>query len=56
MELGRSGSLMTVSTIGGVGCSVSYKRMMDILNTNSSSLDVFAVALLFSYIRYEFNY
>ena len=41
---------------GGVGCSVSYKRMVDILNTNSSSLNVFAVALLFSYRRHEINY
>jgi len=34
-----------------VGCSVglSYKRMMDILNTNLNSLDVFTAALLFSY-------
>ena len=35
----------------GAGCSVSYKRMVDVLNTNSSSLDVFTVALLFSYRR-----
>jgi len=47
---------LTVSTSGGVGCSVSYKRMVDILNTNSSSLYVFSVALLFSYRRQEFNY
>jgi len=37
----------------GVGCSVSYSynKMVDILNTNFSSLDVFIVALLFRYRR-----
>jgi len=29
----------SISTSGGVGCSVSYKRMIDILNTNLSSLE-----------------
>jgi len=38
-------------TSGGVGCSVSYKKMVDILNTNSNSMDVFTVALFFSYRR-----
>jgi len=35
----------------GVGCSVSYKRIMDILNRNLSNMDVCTVALLFHYKR-----
>jgi len=31
------GSLMVVSTSGGVACRVSYRRMVDILNTSSTS-------------------
>jgi len=31
------GSLMAVSTSGGVACRVSYRRMVDILNTSSTS-------------------
>jgi len=49
----RFSELMTVSTSGqwSVGCSVSYKRMVNILNTKLSSLDVFTIALLFRYRR-----
>jgi len=41
------GSLIAVSTSGGVAWRVSYRRMVDILNT-SSAVDICTLALLFA--------
>jgi len=39
------GSLMAVSTSGGVACRLSYRRMVDILNTSSTSYVLYNIVV-----------
>jgi len=42
------GSLMAVSTSGGVTCRLSYRRMLDILSKSSTSCQhLYSITLLF---------